>query len=97
MAHEKIMSEQLKDPKCKKIIALLTKKDGLEAERAKDYFFWHEGLLMRRFVPLSVTRDVTQADTQTPDTDTNTQVEASGADVKVKRGRIHESNVGQEA
>ena len=55
LAHEKIKTEQLKDPKCLKIIALLTKGDSLESRRAKRYFFWHEDLLMRRFVPLEVT------------------------------------------
>ena len=52
LAHDKILSEQLKDPKCIKIATLLEKGDSIESKRTKLYFFWHEGLLMRRFIPL---------------------------------------------
>ena len=52
LAHDKIKAEQLKDPKCIKIAKLLEKGDSIESKRARLYFFWHEELLMRRFVPL---------------------------------------------
>jgi hypothetical protein len=52
LAHAKILAEQRRDPKCKKILALLATEKGQGAARVKQYFFQHEDLLMRRFVPL---------------------------------------------